>query len=274
MSDDAMAVAGDLADLFVQASEEQMKVDKKKKKLEQARLRQAAFRERARERLGDELHKKLHAVGEFNRCMRIQVADKEKAMAEVELSARAEALKTSEGVRRVTRLQEGAIKAKSITHGLGDEGHLDVVREGGCLGRGVMALKDYDEGEIIAVYAGKTVGEKAKQAALARGNDVMIRITTDAASEHRYINPRQLKSNVLQYINHACHDCEANCELGPGGDGELVMTAWRPIKRFTYLRWDYRIWPIHDGPGLGWLRTYWSDHDKLGKCEGASRYET
>ena len=236
-----------------------------------AAARQKRFKEKKRAELGEELHKKLHAVAEKNRYIKKQVIVTEQERIEKEAETRKETLAKSDGSRRQTRLQTGAIE-EAVSMEQGEERHLLVTREGGCAGMGVMAMKDYGAHELVGEYKGKILDEKGKKAALRKGVSVIVRLTTDAATHHKYVNPQQIRSNVLQFINHGCHDCDANCALGPGGSGDLLMMTLKPIKKYEFLRWDYGIDDYEGDVGQEWLVQYWAEHDKIGKCAGGSRF--
>ena len=54
---------------------------------------------------------------------------------------------------------------------------------------------------------------------------------------------------------------------------DLLMMTLKPIKKYEFLRWDYGIDDHYDGDvGQEWLVQYWAEHDKIGKCAGASRF--
>ena len=209
----------------------------------------------------------LHASEQKNSYTRKRIKAVEDAKSAHVDVARADLLATSEGQRRVTRLQSGAIEATDTRHLYDGDAYLRFVPEGGCFGHGVMTTVAFDKGAQIGLYKGTSMDEKQKNAAVKKGNDVIIQMTTDKATKHRYINPKHVKSNVVKYINHGCHDCEANCAVGFAGDGDVSLCTMKPIKQFGFLRWDYRM----AEPYPDWLRAYWERHDQVGKCKGQSR---
>jgi hypothetical protein len=265
----------ELADVAVAAREIEKLRAKKERERKLAAARKAKQRERDRIAMGAEAfaEKHRHEVKKSYWVTKIRAEEEKKEADDKAVHAAALAEADAKGHVVRTRLQKGADVLRRFVLPMEPEGLLRVCPEPGCVGRGVMVTRDILPNKTLGLYKGKPLNEQQMRRQLKLGNGVMIELTTAAAVNKVYINPKDTKDNILKYINHGCHDCEANCSLGLAGDNDLEMSSTKFIKAFSYLRWDYRITLTDDDDDedLGWLRKYWAAHDAKGKCAGQSR---
>ncbi|MBT0570400.1 SET domain-containing protein-lysine N-methyltransferase [Curvibacter sp. CHRR-16] len=110
------------------------------------------------------------------------------------------------------------------------------VRRSGVHGKGVFALQDIAEGEVIMEYTGEIISWEEAQARHPHNPDDPNHTFYFHIDDSRVIDGR-LHGNSAKWINHSC---DGNCEAEEDG-GRVFIRALRHIAAGEELNYDYGL---------------------------------
>ncbi len=110
------------------------------------------------------------------------------------------------------------------------------VRRSGVHGKGVFALRDLAEGEVVAEYVGEIISwdeaqERHPHDPSQPNHTFYFHVDADRVIDANY------GGNASRWINHAC---EPNCETDEQ-DGRIFIIALRDIAAGEELNYDYGL---------------------------------
>lgn len=134
-------------------------------------------------------------------------------------------------------------------------------RRSGVHGRGVFALQDIAEGEVIIEYTGQVISWQEAQERHPHDPKQPNHTFYFHVDEDRVIDAK-VGGNSARWINHAC---EPNCESEEQA-GRIFIRALRDIAAGEELSFDYRL--VIDGRHTPKLKKAYACHCGSPKCRG------
>ncbi len=110
------------------------------------------------------------------------------------------------------------------------------VRRSGVHGKGVFALQDIAEGDVLIEYVGEVISWSEAQERHPHDPADPNHTFYFHINEERVIDAK-VGGNSSRWINHACH---ANCEADEK-DGRIFIKALRNIQAGEELNYDYGL---------------------------------
>ncbi len=135
------------------------------------------------------------------------------------------------------------------------------VRRSGVHGKGVFALQDIAEGEIIMEYTGEIISMKEAEARHPHNPDDPNHTFYFHINDERVIDGH-LRGNSAKWINHSC---DGNCAAEEEG-GRVFIRALRNIAAGEELSYDYGL--IIDLPYTKKLKAEFPCWCGTAKCRG------
>jgi len=134
-------------------------------------------------------------------------------------------------------------------------------RRSGVHGRGVFALQDIAEGEVIIEYTGQVISWQEAQERHPHDPKQPNHTFYFHVDEDRVIDAK-VGGNSARWINHSCNP---NC-FADEQDGRIFITALRDIAAGEELSFDYRL--VIDGRHTPKLKKAYACHCGSPKCRG------